>query len=335
MNEPDALQQIRELMRRGERDTAQTQLADILLKNPKNENAWMLMARVVETPQQKKDCYERAIKLNPNNIEAKKELVRMDFPGHTYDAKRGIVAETPKELAGQFKLFTRLAFLSLALFAVLISGTLVYAKNNPDSQLAQMIPDLPSINDLQKFNPLQYDSPVEAFVAFLKEAANGGMDGAPAMPDIGVIPSTSAGEEVIARLDEAMQNNGTFAFGIDEYQATSIAVLVLQHMPELPIRDPQVYFRDGKILAWGMVDGDTDSTSALAVANLTLDANGVPVLEVISAQVGKYDVPPVILNRMQTEINDAFVQSMNTETPRIYMTDLEIGNNMMSFILKR
>jgi hypothetical protein len=331
MSEIDLLQQARESLQQGERDAARKQLADLLLKDPENEKAWMLMARVVETPKQKKDCYERAIKINPNNIEAKKELVRMEFPGHTYDPKRGIVAETPKEMAGRFRFFTGAAFVMMAVLVALISSTLVYAKNNPDSQIAQMLPSLPSLDGLKKFNPLQYDSPEDALIAFAKDAANGGMDGAPAQPDYGVTPSLSVGEETFAMLGKsAPQAGDSSTITIDEYHATSAAALVLQQSPNLPARDVQVYLRNGQILIWCIVDGDTNSTSALAVATIAVDANGTPSLNIISAQVGRQSAPMVAVTKMQTEINQAIIDQINAQARGMRVTNIYIDGGVLT-----
>lgn len=336
MSELDLLQQARESLQQGERDIAQKQLADLLLKNPKNEKAWMLMARVVETPKQKKDCYERAIKINPNNIEAKKELIRIEFPGYTYDPKRGIVAETPKEMAGRFRFFTGAAFVMMAILAALISSTLVYAKNNPDSQIAQMLPSLPSLDSLKKFNPLQYDSPEDALIAFAKDAANGGMDGAPAQPGYSVTPSLSAGEETFTMLENSTPQAGSSTtIIIDEYHATSAATLILRQTPELPVRDVQVYLRNGQILVWCIVDGDTNSTSALAAAIINVDTSGVPSLSILSAQVGAQNAPPLVLEKLQAAFNQEILKQINTQARGMRVTNIYIDGGILTVTIER
>jgi len=54
-----------------ENNTDIKDLAQIILKNPKDINAWISLARLIDDPQKKTDCYKRVIQLDPNNFEAK------------------------------------------------------------------------------------------------------------------------------------------------------------------------------------------------------------------------------------------------------------------------
>ena len=63
----DFLQAAQEALSRGERIHARKLARSALLQNPRSEQAWLLMARVVDQPQQVLDCLEQAHKINPNN----------------------------------------------------------------------------------------------------------------------------------------------------------------------------------------------------------------------------------------------------------------------------
>jgi peptide/nickel transport system permease protein len=54
-------------LQRGEIATARKLVAQVLLADPKNEQAWLLMARLASTREQVIDCLNRALKINPHN----------------------------------------------------------------------------------------------------------------------------------------------------------------------------------------------------------------------------------------------------------------------------
>ncbi len=63
----DYLQAAQEALSRGERIHARKLARSALLQDPRSEQAWLLMARVVDQPQQVIDCLEQASKINPHN----------------------------------------------------------------------------------------------------------------------------------------------------------------------------------------------------------------------------------------------------------------------------
>ena len=83
MTKQELLKQADYTFQRGNRELAKKYLSDFLAKYPEEEAAWMLMARILEDPEQKTACYERVLKLNPNNAEAKIGLTRIKLPGKT------------------------------------------------------------------------------------------------------------------------------------------------------------------------------------------------------------------------------------------------------------
>jgi ABC-type dipeptide/oligopeptide/nickel transport system permease subunit len=58
----------------GDKALARIILKKLILENPRNEQAWLLMAQAVEKRDQSIDCLEQVLKINPNNPEAKSAL---------------------------------------------------------------------------------------------------------------------------------------------------------------------------------------------------------------------------------------------------------------------
>ena len=77
MNKQELLKQADYTFQRGNRDLAKKYIADLLAVYPDDEQAWMLLARVVEEKDRKVQCFERVLKINPKNEEAKLALVRV------------------------------------------------------------------------------------------------------------------------------------------------------------------------------------------------------------------------------------------------------------------
>jgi peptide/nickel transport system permease protein len=63
----DPLQAAQAALQRGERIHARKLARMAILQNPRSEAAWLLMARVVDVPEQVIDCLEQALKINPQN----------------------------------------------------------------------------------------------------------------------------------------------------------------------------------------------------------------------------------------------------------------------------
>ena len=64
---PDQLGLARDSFQRGEKVTARRLVAQVLLADPVNEQAWLLMARLVNDRDQVIDCLEHALKINPTS----------------------------------------------------------------------------------------------------------------------------------------------------------------------------------------------------------------------------------------------------------------------------
>lgn len=94
----DFLQTAQEALSRGERIHARKLARSALLENPRSEQAWLLMARVVDQPQQVLDCLEQAYKINPHNpttMRALSVLRRQSERGQGAPAQVKVAAPPP------------------------------------------------------------------------------------------------------------------------------------------------------------------------------------------------------------------------------------------------
>jgi len=77
---PDRVQQAIAALRVNDKLAARRLIAEELRNNPHNENAWLVMAALVETEVQRRDCFERALAIDPDNPQARQALAQMGVP---------------------------------------------------------------------------------------------------------------------------------------------------------------------------------------------------------------------------------------------------------------
>ncbi len=68
------LNHARGLLAQGDQEGAVRELVDVLHRNGKNIDAWLLLADLLEDPRERKDCYKQVLKLDPDNQQAYLQL---------------------------------------------------------------------------------------------------------------------------------------------------------------------------------------------------------------------------------------------------------------------
>src|SRR5690349_18283273 len=94
MNKQELLKQADCNFQRGNRALAKKYLLDLLTAHPNDVPAWMLLARVYEEKEKRIECYERVLKINAENKEAKIGLIRARSVSPTLPV-RDVMAENP------------------------------------------------------------------------------------------------------------------------------------------------------------------------------------------------------------------------------------------------
>ena len=76
----DLLNQAVAFIKAGNTEKGKQLLITVIRQNPKDENAWLWMSRCVTTAEQKRDCFERVLKINPQNQHAIEGLRKLNNP---------------------------------------------------------------------------------------------------------------------------------------------------------------------------------------------------------------------------------------------------------------
>ena len=344
MNKQELLKQADYTFQRGNRELAKKYLTDFLAQYPNEESAWMLMARIAEEPGHKIECYEHALKINPNNSEAKIGLVRIKFPDKTLP-KRGIVDENPFQSSRPSKNLLR----GVGIFAVLaiLFGTTSYvvARNNPESSVAKLIIPATSTPLTQTLAESiaaqtraeisaeypQYSPLVDALIGFAVNNAESGLDGAPERPGAQIIPSDAEGAEAKTSFENALPQPGSLSSAtLTEQQITSWLAMEMKNSPDLPLSDVQVYLREDKIQIWGMVASSKNSTPALIVGNLGIDSNKNPIIGIESVQIGTQKIPGVLVSQMESWLNQLLIEEINKQAPGLQIMNIKVTNGLIT-----
>jgi tetratricopeptide (TPR) repeat protein len=346
MNKQELFKQADYNFQRGNCELAKKYLADFIAQYPNEEAAWMLKARIEEEPERQIECYQRALKINPGNSEAKIWIARIKSTDKTLPKYKRVVEVYPLQKSSPFKNFLR----GVSIFAVLVIlfGTTSYvvARNNPKFTVAKLLiiatptlsVQIPITGNIAAKTRAemtakypQYAPVLDAVIGFAVNNADSGQDGAPKRPGEEITSSDAAGKEAKVSLENALPKPGSLSSTtLSEAQLTSWLAMEMKNSPDLPLSNVQVYLRDGKIQIWGEVTGSENSTSALIVGNVSIDSNKNPVIGVESVQIGKQKIPGVLVSQMESWLNQLLTEKINQQVPGLQIMNIKVTNGLIT-----
>jgi len=163
------------------------------------------------------------------------------------------------------------------------------------------------------------------------DSAENGMDGAPTRPGNQMSISDQTGKQARSILENALPQPGSSAsVSLSQQQVTSWMALELKNSPDLPVHDVQVYFENGEIQAWGIIEGQSNSTSALATGTVNVDANGIPTIKINSVQIGQKQVSSILLSQAESWLNQMLLEEINKQRPGLRITRVDIGGGVIT-----
>jgi hypothetical protein len=343
MTKQELLKQADYTFQRGNRKLAKKYLQDYLVQYPQEEAAWMLMAKMVDEPQQKLECYRRALKINPNNTEAKIWIARIESPTKPLPRNN---PPSQFQTPSPYKKILRWVGIFTVLAVLLGTTSYVVARRNPESAAAKilviatptMFTEISSAGDVAAQTRAemsakypQYAPLVDALIGFAVNNANSGLEGAPERPGAEIIPSDETAQKVKLTLENSMPAPGSLSsISFTERELTSWLAMEMKENPDLPLSDVQVYMRDGKIQIWGMVTGSDDSTSTLLVGNLLIDSNKKPSIEIESMQIGTQVIPGALVSQMESWINQMLLENIEKMAPGLELMNVNISSGMVT-----
>ena len=112
-----------ECIQAGDKEKGRGLLIHILRENPRDENAWLWLALCVTDAAQERECYDRILKINPQNQYAIEGLRRLnDTVSSSTEPKvsRPVDREQPAPTPGFAQTIITIAIFAVAVFLVLL-----------------------------------------------------------------------------------------------------------------------------------------------------------------------------------------------------------------------
>lgn len=145
-------------------------------------------------------------------------------------------------------------------------------------------------------------------------------------PPYTVTPS----DEAIAGLKERLTpgEDGSFTITITDEEATSVAVKALAQQEDvIPISDPQVFFRNGRVEGYGTAHvSDSLASPGMIAFTIAVDSNNRPTVIIEEMVVGPLPAPEPILETATEEINRVLRENIGAAI----ITDVQIGDQQMT-----
>jgi hypothetical protein len=172
-----------------------------------------------------------------------------------------------------------------------------------------------------------------AGVMFLAGAACRINLGGPAVPTETIPVSTEAADSLNEAWDDAFERSestGAFTIVISEMQLTSLVAQSLAKQESPPLRDPQVFLRDGQMQVFGVATRGNVEANVFLTLSVDVDADGFPSIDIVSGSFGPFPIPDEILRGFSTLIDEAFTGEFGPVATGFRIESIVIDGGLMS-----
>lgn len=163
-------------------------------------------------------------------------------------------------------------------------------------------------------------------------------------PDYSSFPpipvSTEAAESIkeeLKRAIEAGAQTGVVTINLTEPQITSYLAARMRTDPSLQqedkkplITDPQVYLRDGQMQIYGKTQQGIFAANIGIIVQVGVDADGQPLIEIISADFGPFPAPEGLKSALTAMIKEAYTGSLGPVATGLRIESISIANGIMT-----
>ena len=144
-------------------------------------------------------------------------------------------------------------------------------------------------------------------------------------------------QDEVKRAFEAGAQTGVITINLTEPQVTSYLAARLQSDPSLQqsdkkpfITDPQVYLRDAQMQIYGKTQQGLFTANIGIIAQMGVDANGQPQIQITSADFGPFPVPEGLKNAITAMVKEAYTGSFGPVATGLRIESIAIANGVMT-----
>lgn len=141
--------------------------------------------------------------------------------------------------------------------------------------------------------------------------------------------ATSLAEQVKAAQTAAAQS-GTLVLSVSESQLTSLLAAKLAQDPSPLLTEPQIYLRDGQIQVYGKASQGPVQVNVRIVISASVDANGQPVIAVLSTDLGPLPAPEGLNKTITTLMKEAFTGALGPAAIGFRLENITIADGWMT-----
>ena len=159
--------------------------------------------------------------------------------------------------------------------------------------------------------------------------------GGPEFPDAPIPVSTEAVNslrEEIKTAVEAGAQSGVVTLFITETQLTSYLAFKFQADESPMLTDPQVYLRDGQMRIYGKAARGVFTANVGIVLSVGLDDQGVPQLQLISADFGPFPLPSGLNEAITAIIEEAYTGALGPIATGFRIRSITIADGVMAIV---
>lgn len=157
--------------------------------------------------------------------------------------------------------------------------------------------------------------------------------GGPDYPSQTIPVSSEAAQSIQDEVKQAIAagtTTGVVTLQFNETQLTSYLAYKLQSQDNPLMTDPQVFLRDGQLQLFGKVQRGWFEANIAVLASVTVDENGKPKIEVISADFGPLPAPAGLNDAVSSFISEAYTGSLGPIATGFRLESINIANGVMT-----
>jgi hypothetical protein len=157
--------------------------------------------------------------------------------------------------------------------------------------------------------------------------------GGPTPPASPIPVSTEAAGELSNVWQQAatsVPSGGEVSVTFTEQQLTSFVALKIVETENFPLKEPQVFLRDGKIQLYGTAEANGIKTSAIIVIAASVTPEGSVLFTAEKADFGPLPVPSALLDSVSSTLNEALTGQAGSFASGFKITNIAINDGQMA-----
>jgi hypothetical protein len=145
--------------------------------------------------------------------------------------------------------------------------------------------------------------------------------------------STEAFDSFKDKLNQAarlVHAGETVDISLSEEELTSAFAFYLQDQTDTNFTDPQVYLIDGEIQVFGNYQTSDSSVPLRVVFDPTVDELGIPHIDIVAVDFGRFSAPEALLTRIQGGLDNVWNELVDAAGDRLQVNTIDAADGALT-----